>query len=236
MAMQNVSDDHQSGVAGAAPRTGSVGLVLLVAFALVGAAVGLLLIGRTNAESYILALLAALAVAGVFALFAGAAGIVRLAGSENANPLGNAIADGASDGILVTDPAGRVLYANAAYRMITDAAGGQDVRPVERVFVGDPDMSEAIYRLSKAAREGRPLQEEVRVTGLRDTQARWLRLRVRPLAETGRHARSTVWTVADITRDRERQENVFQELQHAIDYLDHAPAGFCSVNGAGDIA
>ena len=36
-------------------------------------------------------------------------------------------------------------------------------------------------------------------------------------------------------RDRERQENVFQELQHAIDYLDHAPAGFFSVDGNGDV-
>ena len=39
---------------------------------------------------------------------------------------------------------------------------------------------------------------------------------MRPLGENGREARSTVWTVADITRDRERQENIFQELQHAI--------------------
>jgi two-component system cell cycle sensor histidine kinase/response regulator CckA len=45
----------------------------------------------------------------------------------------------------------------------------------------------------------------------------------------------TVWSIADVTRDRERQENVFQELQHAIDYLDHAPAGFFSVDAAGDI-
>ena len=46
---------------------------------------------------------------------------------------------------------------------------------------------------------------------------------------------SSVWNIADVTRDRERQENVFQELQHAIDYLDHAPAGFFSVDAAGDI-
>ncbi|MGA6978381.1 MAG: response regulator, partial [Pseudolabrys sp.] len=39
----------------------------------------------------------------------------------------------------------------------------------------------------------------------------------------------------DVTRERERQENVFQELQHAIDYLDHAPAGFFSVDAAGDV-
>ncbi len=43
----------------------------------------------------------------------------------------------------------------------------------------------------------------------------------------------TVWSIADVTRERERQENVFQELQHAIDYLDHAPAGFFSVDGDG---
>ena len=44
-----------------------------------------------------------------------------------------------------------------------------------------------------------------------------------------------MWSIADVTRDRERQENVFQELQHAIDYLDHAPAGFFSVDANGNI-
>ena len=44
-----------------------------------------------------------------------------------------------------------------------------------------------------------------------------------------------MWSIADITRDRERQEDVFKELQHAIEYLDHAPCGFFSVNPAGDV-
>ena len=43
------------------------------------------------------------------------------------------------------------------------------------------------------------------------------------------------WTVADITRERAQQETVFQELQHAIDYLDHAPAGFFSAEPDGRI-
>ena len=34
-----------------------------------------------------------------------------------------------------------------------------------------------------------------------------------------------MWSIADITRDRELQEDVFQELRHAIEYLDHAPCG-----------
>ena len=109
------------------------------------------------------------------------------------------------------------------------------MRPVERVFIGDPDVSEAVYRLLKAAREGRRLQEEVRIAGTTAEGARWLRMRVRPLGQDKHDARMTVWSIADVTRDRERQENVFQELQHAIDYLDHAPAGFFSVDAAGDI-
>ena len=44
-----------------------------------------------------------------------------------------------------------------------------------------------------------------------------------------------MWSIADITRDRERQEDVFQELQHAIEYLDHAPCGFFSVGPSGDV-
>src|SRR5687767_15547644 len=49
----------------------------------------------------------------------------------------------APDGILVTDAGGRVVYANSAYLTLVDAADAEDVRPVERVFVGDPLVSEA---------------------------------------------------------------------------------------------
>jgi two-component system cell cycle sensor histidine kinase/response regulator CckA len=233
MATQDVSEKLQGSRRG--EGRGSIGLVLLVAVVLIVAGAGLMLVGPKGAEAYVLALLAILAMVGVFSLFAAAAGILQIAGKDRGNPVAQAVADGAADGLLVTDPAGRVIYANATYRAIANAVGADDVRPVERVFLGDPDVSEAIYRLVKASREGRRLQEEVRIAGLRGEPARWLRLRVRPLAESGRHARATVWTVADVTRDRDRHETAFQGLQHAIDYLDHAPAGFFSVDPAGNI-
>src|SRR6185312_11334915 len=196
-----------------AERRGSIGLVLLVAIVLIAAAAGLMFVGRAQAEPYVLALLAVLGMIGVFSLFAAAAGILQIAGRDKGDPVVlRAIADGAVDGILVTDPSGRVLYANAAYRALTDAVGTDDVRPVERVFLGDPEVSEAIYRLVKAAREGRRLQEEVRIVGLRGEPARWLRMRVRPLGGGGRDARTAVWSVADVTRDRDRNETAFQGL------------------------
>ncbi|HZL38777.1 MAG TPA: response regulator [Pseudolabrys sp.] len=218
-----------------APRGGSVALVLLVALALVAAAAGTVYIERAYAGTYILMLLALLGTIGVFALFAVASGIMRLAGRGQSNPMLKGVVDNAFDGIVVTDQSGRVFYANATYLDLIGAAGDNDVRPIERVFVGDPDVSEAIFRLLKAAREGRRLQEEVRIPGASAETARWLRMRVRPLGTAKPDARMTVWSIADVTRDRERQENVFQELQHAIDYLDHAPAGFFSVDAAGSI-
>src|SRR5215475_7870555 len=197
-----------------------------------------MLVGHNQAGSYVMFLLAVLGMIGVFSLFALAAGILRISGREASNSTLAQVVEYAHEGIVVTDAEGRVLYANAAYRAFSGAAGIQDVRPVERVFVGDPDVAESVYRLLKASRDGRRLQEEVRITARHGDPARWLRLRVRPLGAAGDAAatgKGSVWTVADVTRDRERQENVFQELQQAIDYLDHAPAGFFSVDGNGDI-
>src|ERR1700737_1676174 len=216
-------------------RTGSIVLVLLVAGGIVAAAIALMTIGRAQAQPYILGLLALLAMVGLFNLFAFAAGIIRFADRTMDDPVTARIADHAFDGLAVTDVRGHVVYSNAAYLALTGASSAQDVRPVERVFIGNPDVSEAVFRLLKAAREGKRQQEEVRIAGHDGSHGRWLRMRVRPLGQTKREAKYAVWSIADITRDRERQEDVFQELQHAIEYLDHAPCGFFSVNAAGDL-
>ena len=216
-------------------RGGSVVLVLLVAGMLVAAATAIVVLGRSNAEPYILAFLAVLATVGVFSLFALACGILRLSATAAVSPLIKSVVDGAFDGVVVTDADGRVVYANAAYLDLIEASDLNDMRPVERVFIGDADASEAIYRLLKAAREGKRSQEVVRVAGIRGRPPRWLRFKIRPLGDGRREARLTVWSLTDVSRERERQENVFQELQHAIDYLDHAPAGFFSVDAKGDV-
>jgi two-component system cell cycle sensor histidine kinase/response regulator CckA len=212
---------------GRASRAGSVTWVLLLAAILIAAAAGLFYVGPERSERYIFGLLAVLATAGTFCLFAIAAGILRFTGGES-NAVLKRAADNAADATVITDHNGKVIYANRAYLDMTGSTG-DDVRPVERVFIGDPDVSESIYRLLNAARDGKKLQEEVRIAD-RGEPGRWLRLRVQPLDG---EAKMAVWSVADITRDRERQENVFQNLQHAIDYLDHAPAGFFSADGAG---
>src|SRR5262249_52776925 len=137
--------------------------------------------------------------------------------------------------IVFVDSSGRVLYANRAYLKLTDAEGPDDVRPVERLFTSDPGVADAIYRLAQAARESSSLNEEIRIAGKNGGPSRWIRLRVRPLGESGRQSRIAVWGMSDISRERQRQENTFIELQQAIDFLDHAPAGFFSVDPSGRV-
>jgi two-component system cell cycle sensor histidine kinase/response regulator CckA len=210
-------------------------LVLAIAAAVVGAAIGFMWLGRAQAQPYILGLLALLAMVGLFALFAFAAGMVRLADRSGDDPITRSVGDSSPDGIVVVDARGHVVYSNRAYLALTGTERPEEARPVERVFVGNPEVSEVVFRLLKASREGRRQQEEVRVIAPDGVSGRWLRMRVRPLGDAKKDQKYAVWSIADITRDRDRQEGVFQDLQQVIEYLDHAPTGFFSASPSGTI-
>ncbi|NNM71647.1 cell cycle histidine kinase CckA [Enterovirga aerilata] len=217
-------------------RPGYVGLLLALGAVFVAAFAGLSFVSNEQAQPLILGLLAVLAMIGVFFVFAVAIGTVRFAGAGARNDLTKILADSSADGLLVVEESGRVIYANERYLRLSGAEKGAEVRTVERLFTGGPEISEAVYRLAQAAREQRTATEEVRLSpalgGAREFG--WYRLQVRPLPRPGNRV-ATLWSVADVTQDRERHENVFQELQHAIDYLDHAPAGFLSTDRSGAI-
>ena len=151
-----------------ANRTGSVILVLLVAAVLVAAATGFVVLGARLRRAVHPRLPRGACHSWRFLLFALAAGILRLPTAEPVNPLIRSLVDDAFDGILATDGDGERTHANTAYLDLIDAADASDMRPVERVFIGDADASEAIYRPLKAVREVKRLQEEVRVAGIKD--------------------------------------------------------------------
>jgi len=218
-------------------RITGAGRLIVVAFALVGVAIGFALVERDRSEPLILGLLGILAVIGVFTLLAAAIGLIRFGGRSQGSELTRDFLDGMGEGVVVSDRAGRIVYANRAYADLIGAIGADDVRGIERVFAAEPTATEAIYRLARAVRDGQSAAEEVRMAGPlaagapADDAARWYRIKATPIAARG----VVAWTVADVSHERAQQESVFQELQHAIDYLDHAPAGFFSAEPDGRV-
>ncbi len=216
-------------------RQGNALLVMLLAVLLVGSLTASFYLSEDGRTHFLLWFLAALAAIGVLGLFLVAIGALQFAGRAARNDLTKLIADGAHQGILVTDADGRVIYANTQYLALAGAGEGTVVRPVERLFTGASDVSEAIYRLAQAARDRRGHAEDVRMApGLDGQAASWYQIRVRPVRRNGRD--ESVWTVADITADRKSEEGAVQELQNAVNFLDHAPAGFFSAEPSGRIA
>jgi two-component system cell cycle sensor histidine kinase/response regulator CckA len=225
-------------------RDGGVGLVVLLALALAVAAVGLAMVSREMAEPVVLAILAGLAVVGVFCLFAGAVGILHFGQRHARNDVTKAFVDNLPQGALIADLGGRVLYANEAYRSLLGLETGAPVLAPDRAFAGSTHIAEPIFRLARASQQGRGLKEDFRIPpigegeGEADIVPRWFRIQVRPMPpdpRSGRKGGLVVWQIEEITQDRESQETSFEKVQAAIAYLDNAPAGFIASDADGTI-
>ncbi|WP_108396448.1 cell cycle histidine kinase CckA [Devosia submarina] len=223
---------------------GSAGLwrVLVLGVFLVALAVVFSVFGSQISPELVMTFVGVLAVVGVFCLFALAAGLFRFANGEERRTISNAVVDSLPFGAVVADRDGKIAYVNAHYGSFSGAVTNGVPVGVPRLFAGEADASEAIYRLSRAAKDGRAAVEDVRVLGglgghaPDSSKAFWYRVGVRPLPESDEARKPLViWSVEDITRDRDNNESAFRDLQRAIDYLDHSPAGFFSADAHGRI-
>ena len=217
-------------------RPGGALLVLALSLAIICVAAVFVLAPSAFAPRIAMAALALFSIAGVFFLFAYAIGLVRFSSQDRAEDITRLIAEASGEGLLITNGDSDIRYVNAAYRTLANVRDSRAAPGVEKLFSGPPEVSEAIYRLAQAARAGASHVEDLRLSPpLTGSGAMgWYRIRVKPLPQIG--PRACLWAVADVTGDRQRQENIFQELQHAIDFLDHAPAGFFSAAPGGDIS
>jgi len=191
---------------------------------------------RDEVEPYLLYVLGGFAVVGVFALLALASGLLQFGETRIATDTVDAgVVEALPEAVLVADVRGDVVFANAAYRVLAagEPGGGRGVVGPERLLAGISDASQTLFRLARAAQDGTIVEEEVRLPqpiGRSGGEARWYRMSVRPLGGDRR-----IWRIADVTSERRDQETSFLDLQNAIDFLDHAPAGFFSADPAGRI-
>lgn len=235
-------DSYPEPVLDAARGRAGAWRVLVLGLALVAVAAGVALFGEHIPSEAILVFVGLLAVAGVFFIFGLVAGMFRFASSEERRTLQHGFVDSLPKGAVIADRDGKIAYVNQHYESFPGGVSNGVPVGVPRLFAGYADAGEAIYRLSRAAKEGRSAIEDIRVPGgLGGAQADagrvfWYRVSVRPLPQTEESRKPLVaWTVDDITRDRDNQETAFRDLQRAIDYLDHSPSGFFSADAVGRI-
>ena len=212
-------------------------LLLLGLFLFLGVA-ALGFFGRERlGDPVFLAVLGVFASLGIFFLFSLVLGMVQLSSRRSSDEFPKNLVGEMDSGVAVTDSDGRIVYANRAYAELLGVEEASDVASVESVFSQQSEAADIVYRMANSAKDGRASVEEFRLgSGLNKGSAGpcWFRMRARGMTAPGYKKPLTIWQISDVTADRKRQETAFRELQDAIHYLDHAPAGFLSseANGA----
>ncbi|UDL90233.1 response regulator [Mesorhizobium sp. PAMC28654] len=220
-------------------RPGAVTRLIVFIVVLTGAAIVFGLFRDRLGDPFLLGMLGVLAMIGVGFLFATAIGFVQITPRSTSDELSKAFVDSMSQGLLVTDTKGRVIYANRAYADMTGASSATDLKTVEGLLSDVPEASVTIYRLASGLRDGQPGDGEFRLAqSIRpgaEPGARWYRAQARAFSVPGQRLPMLAWQLADISQERAEQERFFLDLQQAIDHLDHAPAGFFSADQDGRV-
>lgn len=141
--------------------------------------------------------------------------------------MSRALLDGASDGTIVSDDRGRIIYANKAYSDICGMSTPDKIRSLEGLLNAEPEASEPLERLTSSLRSGVSGVEEFRLShnlsSSRNGTGSWYRVRARPLRLSDTGQQLSIWQISDISNERAEQERFFRDLQLAIDHLDQAP-------------
>ncbi|WP_312362098.1 cell cycle histidine kinase CckA [Ensifer sp.] len=237
------SGDYQMPVVDRGVRPGTVMRIVLLAIVLTVSAIAFVIFKNELDNEIVLGILGVLAMVGIFFLVSSVIGFIEVMPQSRPDELARAFLDAHEDGTIVTDRKGRIIYANAAYGALTGAKNSAGIQSLETILSRNREATEAIYRLTNGLHEGKQGHEEFRLlkplataASSSGSGAHWFRLKARvlPLEDTDRNP-LYLWQIADITAERDDQERFFKELQNAIDYLDHAPAGFFSAGRKGEI-
>jgi two-component system cell cycle sensor histidine kinase/response regulator CckA len=242
MTKQRPSDEYRLPLVDRGVRPGTALRIILLALILVAAAVAFVVFKNSLDSQAVLGALGVLAMVGIFFLVSSVIGFVEVMPQTQSDSLARSFLNSQPDGTLITDQKGRIIYANAAYGELTGALKATDVQSLETLLSRNRESNEALYRLANGLREGKEGSEEFRLlrplapSSANRSGAHWYRLKARVLPpDQGSGKPLHVWQVTDITSERDDQERFFKELQNAIDYLDHAPAGFFSAGRKGEI-
>ncbi|MGI9520229.1 MAG: hypothetical protein ACR2PG_01155, partial [Hyphomicrobiaceae bacterium] len=189
---------------------GLVTLFLIFLIAVVGT---MAVLSVQAAEPVILSVMGILATLGALFVFGLAAGHVRISERTAAMDVGAVVADNLEAGCLLTTPEARILHANAQAAALIGTNDLGELRSLDDVFAETQQGAEILFRLSRAARQGRRHCEDIHlkpvtnIAGQEGAGPKCQRVTVAPIefVDLAHHTgRATVWTFIDLTQERER--------------------------------
>ncbi len=224
-------------------------LVPLVATGVGVVAIAVLIVSG-SVQPLLLGVLSLLAVGGAFLIFGFFSGYLHFGDHAEARDVTRSVAEGLSDGLLLTARDGTLVYRNRALESLLQRRGG-GVATLEEVFAQESDAARAYFRLNRAAEHGDTREEEFffRAGFPGAAGSRWLRVAVQPVAEPAADPRTrglapanapagtrTLWHVVDITRERSREIETVSSLEATLGFYDGLPQGLFAVRADGRLA
>ena len=195
-----------------------------------GLAVGVLYFADVISGAHVapaaITIVALAAVIGVAA--AGAARWVHAALAGRVDILSQAL-DASPDAQLILAPDGAIAYANTAFHDFFPQTHEPALARIAAALA-DPESIADFERLRSRATAG---TRAIAALPLRDSRGRaagWFNIAVNPIA--GRPGYS-FWNLHDITARHEMEAVIRDERNKLVDFIDDAPIGFYSVDGAG---
>ncbi|MGE0856517.1 MAG: ATP-binding protein, partial [Hyphomicrobiaceae bacterium] len=220
---------------------GGGGYATILSVLVAAGAVVMSLIASDYPNPLLVALLATLAMLGVFLLFGMAAGHIRMGDRLPEADLVKLLVDTDDIGVLVTrQRGGDPIYANAAVSRLVGRSDSGSLGTLEEAFAAVREASEAIFRLSRAAAQGQTSSEVVPATpraalSKGETQ-RYLRISVKSFVAPAIDRDPgplIVWTFEDVTEERRAAARQRQAYDKDLALYDGMPLGLMTVDADG---
>ncbi len=217
----------------------SAGALTVFLIFLVCAAGTLAFLSAQSAEPFVLTLMALLATLGVFFVFGVAAGHVRISERTPAADLLEAISDQQANAQFLTALDGRILHANRPTRELVGYDELGQLRTLEELFTASQSGADILFRLTRANQRQRHHVEIFETPSRSDTaNVRHYRITVKPFGTVDLPdyaGRAALWTIADITEDRQSAAATIDALQSELSRYAELPAGVLCVARDGEI-
>jgi two-component system cell cycle sensor histidine kinase/response regulator CckA len=194
-----------------------------------GIAVGVLYFAQVISNANVAAAaITIVAVAAVIGVAAGSARWVHAALAGRVDILSQAL-DASPDAQLILAPNGRIAYSNTAFHDLFPPSDQPALARIEAAL-GDAESIADFERLRSGAAAGNRAIAALPLRDSRGGTAGRFNIAVNPVA--GRPGYS-FWNIQDVTARHEMEALIRDERNKLVDFLEEAPIGFYSVDGAG---